>query len=242
VYLILHITAHYTSIWIKLASILKTCPYAWGVWAGFINTTQYVPPAFHNTTQYHEYYHYLVVFWILLNMYPQRSFVILPNTTNTTITTRFLPLLQDFCTWLILKNRPLLRKARGQIGAVDVSEFFGAVFVFACWASLRSVSPVMIEGTKWGKCILASGTLVSSMLGEPENRPALFLDRWHLTGSLSHVRFPSQSRPLESILRGRGCCFPIHERGRRTYSRHSSLYILVHPCAAMISVTTVTTV
>ncbi len=70
-------------------------------------------------------------------------------------------------------------------------------------ASVRSVSPVMIEGTKWGERIVASGTLVSSMLGEPDSeiRHALFLDRlgWHpsLTGSLSHVRFPSQSRRLE---------------------------------------------
>ena len=119
--------------------------------------------------------------------------------------------LQDFCTWGILKNRPLLRKARGQIGAVDVSEFFSAVFVCACCASLRLVSPVMMEGTNWCECKFASGTLVSSMLGEPEIR-------------VSHWHRPSQSTDL----RGRGYCFSKHERGRQTYSRSS-----LHSCTSL---------
>jgi hypothetical protein len=33
------------------------------------------------------------------------------------------------CTWL--KNRPVLRKARGQIDELDISEFLGAFLVFA---------------------------------------------------------------------------------------------------------------
>jgi len=100
-------------------------------------------------------------------MYPQRSFGILPNTTNTTITTYTL-------------TRFFLQR-----------DFFFSDFFYD--------HAMMIVAS-------ASGTLVSSMLGEPpEIRPAVFLDRlgWHpsLTGSFSHVRCPSQSRRL-----GLKCC------------------------------------
>jgi hypothetical protein len=57
-------------------------------------------------------------FSTLLNADPS----ILPNTTNTTLS-RY-----KICTWL--QNWPFLRKARGQIGAVDISEFLGAFLVF----------------------------------------------------------------------------------------------------------------